>query len=433
MSRRAVLPALSSPSRALAWGLGLCALLSACKPQDKAAAGNDLDAVPQKSSAVVVKVTPVQSGQLSASRVASATVTAERDSRVATPAGGTVQRVLVSEGETVGGEQAVIQLDDTTQRQALETAQLQVNQAEIALRQAQSTARGSGGTLDAALRSAQAALSQAQANADSVGELARLGGVSQAEVDAAQAQLAQAQSAVAQARQNLAQNGQSAQNSVPLQQAQLQSAQAAVRQAQTNLARTVVRAPFAGTVADVLVQEGEYAAPGSAVFRLVDSGTLRVKFNVPSAEAAALSRGATFNLGYGGRNYVGRVIDSSGIAGSNRLVPVTAVIEGGAALPVGATANARYTAVLGRGTLVPSGAVTSSGGGNAVFVVRDGRAVRQDVNVIAESGGRVAVSNLEAGTEVVSPVPGGLQDGVAVTVQKAAVQNGNGQEGGSQP
>lgn len=392
------------------------ALLTGCKPPGEAKKTNDLDSVPAKTTALSVRTTPVQAGKLTVNRTASATVTAERDSRVATNAGGTVREVLVQEGQSVNAGDAVLQLDDTQQRQALENAQVALKQAQISLEQARTTTAQAGNSLSAAVRSAEAALNQAQANASSTENLFKLGGVSQADVQAARSALAQAQSALAQARQNLSQNGQSAQNSVPLQQTQVESAQVALRQAQENLARTTVRAPFSGTVADVLVQEGEFAAQGSAVFRLVDSGTLRVKFSVPAADAAALTEGAAFNVGYGGQNYVGRVVDSTGIAGTDRLVPITARLDGNVNLPVGATAQARYRLTLGQGVLVPGAAVQASGSGNAVFTVQEGRARRTPINVIAESGGQVAVGNLQAGTRVINPLPASLQDGAKVTV-----------------
>ncbi|RJF69091.1 efflux RND transporter periplasmic adaptor subunit [Deinococcus cavernae] len=397
-------------------GLLSLTLLVACKPPGEAKKTNDLDAPPQKTTALSVQTSEVKAGKLTVSRSVSATVTAERDSRVATNAGGTVQQVLVQEGQTVSAGEAVLQLDSTQQRQALESAQVGLKQAQISLEQARSTTTQSGASLGAAVRSAEAALAQAQATAQSTENLYGLGGVSQADLQAARSGLAQAQSALAQARQNLAQNGQSAQNSIPLQQTQVQSAQVALRQAQENLNRTTVRAPFGGTVADLLVQEGEFAAQGSAVFRLVDTGSLRVKFSVPAADAVALPEGTAFNVGYGGKNYVGRVVDSSGIAGTDRLVPITARLDGNVNLPVGATAQARYRATLGQGVLVPGSAVQASGAGNAVFTVEGGRARRQDVSVIAESGGQVAVSNLAAGTRVIAPIPGSLQDGAKVSV-----------------
>ncbi|PNY79885.1 efflux RND transporter periplasmic adaptor subunit [Deinococcus koreensis] len=381
-----------------------------------APAGNDLDAAPAKSTTLDVGVVTARQGTLNVQRSASAIIQAQRDSHVAAQSGGNVQAVLADEGERVGQGAVVVQLDDTQQRQALENARLQLQQAQITLDQTRSTTSQATGALQASVTSAQASLSQAQQGAQSAESLYRLGGISLSDLQAARATLAQAQSALAQARNSLEQNGRSAQSSVPLQLSQLQSAQASVRQAEENLARTAVRAPFAGTVASIDVEVGEFAAQGSPVFRLVDPGSIRVKFSVPSADAGALNEGSTLNLGYGGRNYVATVVGSPGIAGENRLVPITARVQGGETLPVGGAAQARYRNTLGSGLLIPSPAVQTDGGENSVYVAAGGVAQRTPVTVVAESGGQVAVRGLSAGQQVITPVPASLQDGTRIRI-----------------
>ena len=400
--------------------LTLGALLAACSPSGNTATRNDLDAAPPKTTRLAVTTVAARPGTLSANRSVAANIRAVRDSQVAAQSGGAVRARLVSEGERVAAGQVVVQLDDTTQRQALENARLQVQQAQISLQQTQQNVAGSGGALEAAVTSAQATLAQATQSAQSSENLYRLGGISLADLQTARAALAQAQGGLAQARQNLAQNGRSAQASVPLQRAQLDTAQAGVRQAEQNLARTQVRAPFAGVVADIGVEEGEFAAQGSTVFRLVDPAGIQARFNVPPADAAALTDGTRLNLGYGGVNYVAVVRGNPAVAGTDRLVPVTANVQGGERLPVGASAQVRYRAALGRGVIVPGAAVQSDGGENSVYVAENGVARRQAVNVVAEAGAQAAVTGLEAGAPVISPVPTSLQDGDAVEVGRAA-------------
>ncbi|GGS22272.1 efflux RND transporter periplasmic adaptor subunit [Deinococcus knuensis] len=383
---------------------------------------NDLDAAPPKTTTLDVTVVQATSGTLNVQRSASAVIEAQRDSQVAAQSGGNVRAVLVSEGDRVNRGDVLVQLDDTQQRQALENARLQVQQAQINLDQTRTNTSQATAALSASVTSAQAALAQAQSSAQSAETLYGLGGVSLADLQAARSQLAQAQSALAQARNNLAQNGSSASGSVPLQQANLKSAQASVAQAEENLARTAVRAPFSGTVASLAVSVGEFAAQGSAVARLVDPGSIRAKFSVPSGDALALKDGTRLNLGYGGVNYVAVVTGTPNIAGTNRLVPVTARVQGGEALPVGATAQARYRNTLGTGVLVPSSAVQVDGGQNTVYVVSDGVAQLTPVTVVAESGGQVALRGVQAGQEIITPVPASLQDGAKVKVARAAAE-----------
>lgn len=404
-------------------------LLAACSPEggregaESAASRNNLDAAPPKTTALAVRTVPARSGTLRVERAATATLRADRDSNVAAQAGGVVTAILAGEGERVRAGQVVVQLDDTAQRQALENARLQVRQAQINLEQTRTNTAQAVAALTAAVRAAEANLAKARQDAASAANLYALGGISQAELTAARSAQAQAESGLAQARNNLAQNGRGGQGSVALLEAQLESAQAGVRQAEENLARTQVKAPFAGVIASLAVEVGEFAGQGSPVFRLVDEGSVQATFNVPPGDAAALTPGTRLNLDYGGETYVATVQDASGVAGSDRLVPVTARVQGGGKLPVGGTAQVRYRTTLGGGVLVPTAAISVDGGENAVYVAEDGVARRVPVTVAAESGGQVAVQGLEEGARVISPVPPSLQDGASIRVSGGGGQS----------
>ncbi|WP_102128412.1 efflux RND transporter periplasmic adaptor subunit [Deinococcus planocerae] len=432
-------PAHSVPprlARRLALPLTLLLLLAACSPGGQggadagsgaarpAATRNDLDAAPAKTTALAVRTVPARAGTLSVQRTASATIRADRDSNVAAQASGTVERVLAQEGDRVGAGQVVVRLDDTQARQALENARLQAQQAQISLEQARTNTGQATASLGAAVQAAEASLEKARQDAASAENLYGLGGISQADLNAARSALAQAESALAQARNNLSQNGRGGQSSLALLQTQLETARAGVRQAQENLTRTAVKAPFAGVIASLAVEVGEFAAQGSPVFRLVDENSVKATFNVSPADAAALQPGTRLNLGYGGTNYVAVVQDASGIAGSDRLVPVTARVQGGGSLPVGGTAQVRYRATLGNGVLVPTGAIQVEGGENAVYVAAQGTARRVPVTVVAESQGRVAVRGVTAGARVIFPVPPSLQDGASIRVGAPAAGAG---------
>lgn len=385
-------------------------------PQAAQTTQNDLDAAPAKTTALAVRTVIARSGTLSVNRSAAATLRADRDSNVAAQSGGTVSRVLVEEGGRVQAGQTVVQLDDTGARQALENARLQLQQARINLDQTRMNTGQATASLESAVRAAEASLQKARQDAQSATDLYALGGISQADLSAARSALAQAESGLAQARNTLAQNGSGGQGSVALLEAQLQSAQAGVRQAEENLARTAVKAPFAGVVASLAVEVGEFAAQGSPVFRLVDEGSLKATFNVTPADAGALTPGSKLNLDYGGDTYVATVQDASGVAGTDRLVPVTAGVTGGGALPLGGSAQVRYRAALGDGVLVPAAALTVDGGESAVYVAEAGVARRVPVTVVAEARGRAAVRGVEEGARVISPLPPSLQDGAGVRV-----------------
>lgn len=78
----------------------------------------------------------------------------------------------------------------------------------------------------------------------------------------------------------------------------LEVARAALREARArhdqlaaNLERTVVRAPFSGVVALRYLETGGRVTPGSPVAKLISSEASRVRFAVPSVDAASLIAG----------------------------------------------------------------------------------------------------------------------------------------------
>ena len=159
--------------------------LSACAAKTGADVKNDLDAAPAKTTTLQVATVPARSGTLDAQRSVSGTIEAQRDSQVAAQSGGIVKTLLVQEGDQVTRGQVLAQLDDTAQRQALQNARLQVQQAQISLAQTQRSTQNNAGSLNASVQAAQASLAQAQAGAQSAENLYRLGGISLSDVQAA--------------------------------------------------------------------------------------------------------------------------------------------------------------------------------------------------------------------------------------------------------
>ena len=69
------------------------------------------------------------------------------------------------------------------------------------------------------------------------------------------------------------------------------AARAALRSAQVQASRATIKAPFAGTVAQVDVEEGEVAAPGAPIVRLVQLDPIQVSLAVPDRDVVALREG----------------------------------------------------------------------------------------------------------------------------------------------
>lgn len=93
-------------------------------------------------------------------------------------------------------------------------------------------------------------------------------------------------------------------------QAQMVSAQKAVAQIKSQLSKTIIRAPFTGTIDEVFVEKGEVVAPSmQGLMRIVNLGNMYVSTTVPETYIGKLKQGIDVNvyLASLGKTYKGKV------------------------------------------------------------------------------------------------------------------------------
>lgn len=175
------------------------------------------------------------------------------------------------------------------------------------------------------------------------------------------------------------------------------------------LSKTVVRAPFSGTLGLRRVSQGAWVAPSTVLATLHDTSTLKVDFAVPERHASHIKPGTEFRFGVEGQKEVFRakvIAYEPAVDSTSRSLRVRAVAENANHLLPGAFAKIELPLGVERALLVPAIAVVAGVEGHRVFVVRDGvvRAVKvglgarteQRVVVLSgiQEGDRVVVSNL---------------------------------------
>jgi multidrug resistance efflux pump len=159
--------------------------------------------------------------------------------------------------DRVAGDPDIGQLPQSLQ---LEQATNSFNAAKARLADLQN------GATEADIAAAQAQVRQAQAQLDSLRAPARA-----AELAAAQAELRRAQ-----AQLDLTRAGVRSET-IAAAEADVASARAALQEAQAALADTELKAPFAGTVAEILPAAGEQVGPGNPVVRLADFSSWQIE------------------------------------------------------------------------------------------------------------------------------------------------------------
>jgi membrane fusion protein, multidrug efflux system len=342
--------------------------LSGCAVKPSNAEGRPQQAEP----AVAVKTTKVTTRTLPRTLTLTGTLAASRESAVAADVTGKVAEIFVERGSRV--------------RAGAPLARLDRRQAALMEQEARSHA--------AAARS-QAGLAATEcARAD---RLFAEAAINQAEYDRAKAQCeASAQSAAA--------------------------AAARAELAGKTLGDLVVKAPFAGLIADRFVNPGEYVRPESRVATVVQLGELRLELGVPEQALAAFTAGTVVRFkvpAYPQETFEGRVrFVGATVRRATRDLLVEAVVANkDERLRPGMFAVAELE--LGKSELpvVPQAALRSDdrAGLDRLFVVEEGRLVERLVHKGPIAGDVVAISaGVRAGEQVVvSPAPA-LRDGLRV-------------------
>ncbi len=351
-------------------------LLGACGSEEEGvSAGAASASLPQVRTRVATAIAePVR---LSLDQDYTGVVTPFRKAQVAAEVGGRVVERLVEPGDQVRSGDVLIQLDPS--------------RAQIARDRAKS---------DLAAREVE--LTDAARNLDRGERLQATGAISELELDALTLSVERAR-------------------------AGLGIAEAALREALKNLEDASIEAPFHGRIEAVLVQVGDYLAPGQKIGMLNDFSKARVHIGVTAGEAASLVPGQSVRLGMEAvhTGVAAGVIRSVGRSATEQGVfPVEVWMEGedaaklreGMVISVALDLARRQPQVV-----VPTSAVFRRDGMTQVFVVDgQGRARLIPVSTGLSSSGRVeVVSGLEAGDEVITDGQFALGDGALVEVTRA--------------
>ncbi|PSQ86084.1 MAG: efflux RND transporter periplasmic adaptor subunit [Bacteroidetes bacterium QS_3_64_15] len=189
-------------------------------------------------------------------------------------------------------------------------------------------------------------------------------------------------------------------------------ARAALQQAKTRFSNSRLTAPFTGTIEERFLEEGEQAAPGARVARLVNTRRVKVTAGVPERYASDIREGTPVQLDFrrydaGVRTaevtFVGNAIDPD-----SRTFPIEVTVrnEDGRLKPAMGVDLRVTRAVLDSVIAIPRSAVLRDETGTHAYVVdRSDTAVvarNRDLVLGSATGERVVVdSGLVAGDELI--------------------------------
>ncbi len=260
------------------------------------------------------------------------------------------------------------------------------------------TAQGQESQAKGALAQAKAALALAERNYQRFQNLQKTGAASELELDMARMQFEQAKGAV-------------------------QQGEGAVAAASSVAKESKVVAPFAGRVAQRMVEPGDLAAPGRPLIMIESTSGRRLVLSVPESAvlSSGLAPGKTLALRIDSRpdlkDLTGKVVEMSpGADPASHTFMVKAELQSGD-VPTGITGRAFLGTGSRKAVLVPASAILNQGGMQLV-AIRDesGKARTRAITTgQTESAGFVEVlSGLSGGETVLTGLTLVPQDGAPV-------------------
>lgn len=314
---------------------------------------------------VAVTIKPVRLTSFALTSTATGLLRAPAQSRLSFRVGGTISQIAVHNGSLVTAGQVLARLDDRDQRMALQLTQDQLAEARVQLR----------------------AL------------VAEYGG---SEVDTA----------------SLKPNA----RAFVLTKSGYYKAQTALAQARQQLEYTVLRAPYAGTVANLTAKSFNFITSYEPFCTLLSRDGLLIEFSVLESELAAVQIGQPVQIipvAIPGQIYAGQVSEINPFVNEHGLLLVKArVHRPDRSLFEGMNARVIIERRFSNQLVIPKSAVVERAGRKVVFTVEDGLAKWHYVTIAHENDTEVAISDgLKAHEQVIVSGSLNLAHDALVSVQ----------------
>ena len=303
----------------------------------------------------------------------SGTLSADREARLRAEMSGAVLATMVEQGERVNEGTVLGRIDDASVRDAALSARSAVAQATMAAEQA--------------TREWQRAKT-----------LVAAGAIAERDVESAD-------------RANLGA------------QAQLADAKARLSSAEKMLRNTIIKAPFAGVVAERAVSPGDIVSPGSPMFTVIDPKSLRVAASVPASalEDVRVGSPVVFTVNGSDRVLEGRVLRVSPVVDpqTKQVLLLASVPSSAGGLVAGLFVEGRVASQKRVGVLLPENAIDQTGIAPTVMRLKGGKVEKVDVQLGVRDEALAALevtTGIASGDTVLLGAARGISVGTMITV-----------------
>lgn len=190
------------------------------------------------------------------------------------------------------------------------------------------------------------------------------------------------------------------------------------------ITKTTIKAPFNGIVTAKLTEEGAFAAPGVPLIQLTDISSLRFTVNVPENDLSSFRLNQTYSIqadAYSDVNLTGKASLIGSKANIGNSFPVQFIVNNTTDFKI---KSGMFGKLILRnetqktGIIIPASAIIGPSGQPQVYLVKNNKAVLQNIFIAQKIKNKVVVSSgLEEGDKIVTNGFINLFDGANVTVK----------------
>lgn len=211
-------------------------------------------------------------------------------------------------------------------------------------------------------------------------------------------------------------------------QSELASAKARTVEARQQLERTEVKAPFAGVVAVRKVSSGDTAQVGKALLVVIDPASMRFEGFIAADQVGSVKVGSDVSFrvnGYPNQQFNGVVERVNPQANElTRQVQVFVRISAPVQLVAGLYAEGYILVAQQQSLMLPPSSLVAEGDQHFVWLLQDSKLAKTRVEVGARDprfGTVQVLSGLNVGQQILRHPQGALKDGIQVNLKTSAV------------
>lgn len=204
-------------------------------------------------------------------------------------------------------------------------------------------------------------------------------------------------------------------------QSDLASAKARTVEARQQLERTLVRAPFDGVVAVRRVSAGDTAQVGKALMTLINPASMRFEGYISADQVGAVQVGQAVSFrvnGYPGQQFTGQVERINPQANEQtRQVQVFVALNGEQQFVAGLYSEGFIAVARQQALMLPPGALVQEGDQHFVWLIKADKLVKQAVQTGSRDpryGTIEVLSGVQVGDDILRHPQGQLKDGAAI-------------------